>query len=130
MDRNSLERILVDLPTSIPSAAPKRKTQIRLSGHAYSAAWNARKGNRLGFPAADALASRLVFANSKQNEQRPKTLPPGVTAAMKSPICDMLGIEFPLLAFSHCRDVVAAVSRAGGFGVLGATAHAPETLER
>ena len=38
---------------------------------------------------------------------------------MKSPICDMLGIEFPLLAFSHCRDVVAAVSRAGGFGVLG-----------
>jgi NAD(P)H-dependent flavin oxidoreductase YrpB (nitropropane dioxygenase family) len=49
---------------------------------------------------------------------------------MKSPICDMLGIEFPLLAFSHCRDVVAAVSRAGGFGVLGATVHTPETLER
>ena len=48
---------------------------------------------------------------------------------MKSPICDMLGIEFPLLAFSHCRDVVAAVSRAGGFGVLGATAHSPETIE-
>ena len=46
---------------------------------------------------------------------------------MKSPICDMLGIEFPLLAFSHCRDVVAAVSRAGGFGVLGATAHSPES---
>jgi hypothetical protein len=35
---------------------------------------------------------------------------------MKSPLCDMLGIEFPLFAFSHCRDVVAAVSRAGGFG--------------
>ena len=49
---------------------------------------------------------------------------------MKSPICDMLGIDFPLLAFSHCRDVVAAVSRAGGFGVLGATAHSPETLEQ
>ena len=49
---------------------------------------------------------------------------------MKSPICDMLGIEFPLLAFSHCRDVVAAVSRAGGFGVLGATAHSPESVER
>ena len=49
---------------------------------------------------------------------------------MKSPICDMLGIEFPLLAFSHCRDVVAAVSRAGGFGVFGATAHSPETLEQ
>ncbi|WPO43161.1 nitronate monooxygenase [Tardiphaga sp. 42S5] len=49
---------------------------------------------------------------------------------MKSPICEMLGIAFPLLAFSHCRDVVAAVSRAGGFGVLGATAHSPETLEQ
>jgi NAD(P)H-dependent flavin oxidoreductase YrpB (nitropropane dioxygenase family) len=48
---------------------------------------------------------------------------------MKSPICDMLGIEFPLFAFSHCRDVVAAVSRAGGFGVLGATAHSPDTIE-
>ncbi|MGM4907854.1 nitronate monooxygenase [Tardiphaga sp. 866_E4_N2_1] len=49
---------------------------------------------------------------------------------MKSQICEMLGIAFPLLAFSHCRDVVAAVSRAGGFGVLGATAHSPETLEQ
>ncbi len=49
---------------------------------------------------------------------------------MKSPICEMLGIEFPLVAFSHCRDVVAAVSRAGGFGVLGATTHTPETIEQ
>jgi NAD(P)H-dependent flavin oxidoreductase YrpB (nitropropane dioxygenase family) len=42
----------------------------------------------------------------------------------------MLGIEFPLLAFSHCRDVVAAVSRAGGFGVLGATAHTPNSVRQ
>lgn len=35
-------------------------------------------------------------------------------------MCDLLGVEFPLAAFSHCRDVVAAVSRAGGFGVFGA----------
>jgi NAD(P)H-dependent flavin oxidoreductase YrpB (nitropropane dioxygenase family) len=49
---------------------------------------------------------------------------------MKSPVCDMLGVEFPLFAFSHCRDVVAAVSRAGGFGVLGATTHTPETIEQ
>ena len=47
---------------------------------------------------------------------------------MKSPICEMLGIEFPLFAFSHCRDVVAAVSRAGGFGVLGATGHTPQSV--
>lgn len=49
---------------------------------------------------------------------------------MKSPVCEMLGVEFPLFAFSHCRDVVAAVSRAGGFGVLGATIHSPETIEQ
>ena len=47
---------------------------------------------------------------------------------MKSPVCEMLGIEFPLFAFSHCRDVVAAVSRAGGFGVLGATGHTPQSV--
>jgi NAD(P)H-dependent flavin oxidoreductase YrpB (nitropropane dioxygenase family) len=48
---------------------------------------------------------------------------------MKTPICDMLGIELPLVAFSHCRDVVAAVTNAGGFGVLGASMHTPEQLE-
>src|ERR1043165_9080550 len=40
---------------------------------------------------------------------------------MRSPICDMLGIEFPLLAFSHCR--------AGGFGVFGAVSLPPDRLE-
>ena len=41
----------------------------------------------------------------------------------------MLGIDFPIFAFTHCRDVVAAVSNAGGLGVLGAVAHTPEQLE-
>ena len=40
---------------------------------------------------------------------------------MNSKLCEELGIEFPLFAFSHCRDVVAAVTKAGGFGVFGAT---------
>ena len=40
---------------------------------------------------------------------------------MNSKLCKELGIEFPLFAFSHCRDVVAAVTKAGGFGVFGAT---------
>jgi NAD(P)H-dependent flavin oxidoreductase YrpB (nitropropane dioxygenase family) len=48
---------------------------------------------------------------------------------MKSRLCEMLGIDFPLVAFSHCRNVVAAVSRAGGFGVLGATGFTPNELE-
>ena len=44
-------------------------------------------------------------------------------------VCALTGAEFPLFAFSHCRDVVAAVSKAGGFGVLGATRFTPEQLE-
>ena len=48
---------------------------------------------------------------------------------MNSPICKMLGIEFPLLAFSHCRDVVAAVSKAGGMGVFGAVNLPPDRLK-
>lgn len=48
---------------------------------------------------------------------------------MRTRICEIFGIEFPIFAFSHCRDVVAAVSKAGGFGVLGALAFSPEELE-
>ncbi|MGI9604887.1 MAG: nitronate monooxygenase [Acidimicrobiales bacterium] len=48
---------------------------------------------------------------------------------MKTAITEMFEIDLPILAFSHCRDVVAAVSRAGGMGVLGAVAHSPEALE-
>lgn len=48
---------------------------------------------------------------------------------MKTAVADMLGVEYPILAFSHCRDVVAAVTNAGGFGVLGAVAHTPKQLE-
>ena len=48
---------------------------------------------------------------------------------MHTPLCDELGIEFPIFAFTHCRDVVVAVSRAGGFGVLGAVGFTPEQLE-
>jgi NAD(P)H-dependent flavin oxidoreductase YrpB (nitropropane dioxygenase family) len=40
-----------------------------------------------------------------------------------------LGAEFGVFAFSHCRDVVAAVTRAGGVGVLGALGRTPEQLD-
>jgi len=48
---------------------------------------------------------------------------------MHTQLCDAFGIDVPIFAFSHCRDVVAAVSQAGGFGVLGALAFSPEQLE-
>lgn len=48
---------------------------------------------------------------------------------MRTRICDLFGIEYPIFAFTHCRDVVAAVSRAGGLGVLGAVGFTAEQLE-
>jgi hypothetical protein len=48
---------------------------------------------------------------------------------VRTPVCDLLGIEFPLLAFSHTRDVVAAATNAGGFGVRGAMRFDADELE-
>jgi NAD(P)H-dependent flavin oxidoreductase YrpB (nitropropane dioxygenase family) len=48
---------------------------------------------------------------------------------VQTAVTELLDIEFPIFAFSHCRDVVAAVSRAGGLGVLGAVSHTPEQLD-
>ena len=49
---------------------------------------------------------------------------------MRNPLTEAFGIEYPIFAFSHCRDVVAAVTNAGGMGVLGALAFSPEELEQ
>lgn len=48
---------------------------------------------------------------------------------MRTTVAREFGIELPIFAFSHCRDVVAAVSKAGGMGVLGAAWMTPEELE-
>lgn len=48
---------------------------------------------------------------------------------MQTPACEMFGIDVPIFGFSHCRDVVAAISAAGGLGVLGAGAFSPEQLD-
>src|SRR3712207_645304 len=48
---------------------------------------------------------------------------------MRTDVCDLFGIEYPIFAFSHCRDVVAAVSKAGGLGVLGAVGFSAEQLD-
>jgi len=49
---------------------------------------------------------------------------------MRTELCERLGIEVPIFAFTHCRDVVVEVSRAGGLGVLGAAGFRPEQLEK
>jgi NAD(P)H-dependent flavin oxidoreductase YrpB (nitropropane dioxygenase family) len=48
---------------------------------------------------------------------------------MKTPLCHKLGCELPIFAFSHCRDVIVEVTKAGGFGVLGASTFSPDQLE-
>lgn len=48
---------------------------------------------------------------------------------MRNQLCEKLGIDYPIFAFTHCRDVVVAVSKAGGIGVLGAVGFSPEQLK-
>jgi NAD(P)H-dependent flavin oxidoreductase YrpB (nitropropane dioxygenase family) len=48
---------------------------------------------------------------------------------MRTRLAREMNLEFPIFAFSHCRDVVAAVTRAGGMGVLGALYFTPDELE-
>ena len=47
---------------------------------------------------------------------------------LRTRLCDMLGIEYPVIAFTHCKDVLVAVINAGGFAVLGEAMHAPEQI--
>lgn len=39
---------------------------------------------------------------------------------MRTPICDQLGIEYPIFGFTPSPEVCVAISKAGGLGVLGA----------
>jgi NAD(P)H-dependent flavin oxidoreductase YrpB (nitropropane dioxygenase family) len=48
---------------------------------------------------------------------------------MRTAMTDMVGCEYPIFAFSHCRDVVAAVTNAGGFGVLGGAGQTPDQID-
>lgn len=48
---------------------------------------------------------------------------------MNNRLCEMFGIEVPIFAFSHCRDVVVEVSKAGGLGVLGLARMSPERVD-
>jgi NAD(P)H-dependent flavin oxidoreductase YrpB (nitropropane dioxygenase family) len=48
---------------------------------------------------------------------------------MQTDFCKQLGIQVPIFAFTHCRDVVVEVSKAGGIGVLGAVGFSAEQLK-
>jgi NAD(P)H-dependent flavin oxidoreductase YrpB (nitropropane dioxygenase family) len=40
----------------------------------------------------------------------------------------MLGIEYPIIAFTHCKDVAVAVINSGGFAVLGEAMHTRDEI--
>ncbi len=47
---------------------------------------------------------------------------------MKTKFTDMFGLEYPIVAFTHCKDVAVAVSEAGGLGVLGELMRSPDEI--
>ena len=47
---------------------------------------------------------------------------------MRTRLCEEYGCEVPIVAFAHTRDVIVAVTNAGGIGILGGAGQTPETL--
>ncbi|MBI4985233.1 MAG: nitronate monooxygenase [Rhodocyclales bacterium] len=51
-----------------------------------------------------------------------------MSGPLHTQLCDKLGIEYPVVAFTHCKDVAVAVINAGGFAVLGEAMHTPDQI--
>ncbi len=47
---------------------------------------------------------------------------------LRTKLCEMFGLEYPVAAFTHCKDVAVAVTNAGGLGVLGELTRTPEEI--
>lgn len=50
------------------------------------------------------------------------------SGALRTSLCDRLGIQHPIFGFSHSMEVAAAITNAGGFGVYGATRDMPDEI--
>ena len=48
---------------------------------------------------------------------------------MRTAMTELLGVDYPIVGFNRSPGVVAAVTNAGGFGVLAASAYTPEELD-
>ena len=51
-----------------------------------------------------------------------------MSGPLHTQLCEKLGIEYPVVAFTHCKDVAVAVINAGGFAVLGEALHTPDQI--
>jgi len=47
---------------------------------------------------------------------------------LRTKLCSLLGVELPIISFTHCREVAAAVINAGGFAVLGEAMCTPDEI--
>ena len=45
-----------------------------------------------------------------------------------TPLCQQLGIDYPIFGFAHDVATVAAITNAGGYGVYGATRRFPDEI--
>lgn len=48
--------------------------------------------------------------------------------ALRTPICERLGVRHPIFGFSHSVDVAVAIAEAGGFPVLGLARELPDEI--
>ncbi len=47
---------------------------------------------------------------------------------LRTPICDLMGIEYPIFGFNHSVDVTVEVCKAGGIGIFGGTRNTPDEI--
>ncbi len=52
------------------------------------------------------------------------------TTALRTPVCDLLDIQYPIFGFNHSVDVTVEVCKSGGIGIYGATRRTPEEIRR
>lgn len=81
------------------------------------------------FEVADILPRLTSRHRTIGRQAHPEDSPkPMAKNPLKTKFTEMMGIEYPILAFTHCKDVVAAVVNAGGFACLGEAMHTPEQI--
>ena len=86
----------------------------RLQGAAHGLVRGRRRAHRVG-------QGRLRLGPPVRRRASARHPGPGGEGALivRAPICDLLGIDHPIVGFTPSEHVAAAISRAGGLGVLG-----------
>src|SRR5437867_5058744 len=110
-------------PPPASSAARRAASSIRTSGSRPAAG---SAGRSIVWPAPTSTG------RIRSGMRVPRVLRVASQAMLRTPICDLFGIEYPILLAGmggvSMAPLVAAVSNAGGLGVMGAAALSPDDL--